>query len=120
MPAFIVTDPEFEASYHRAEHRLKHKDLREVTQDRADEFGEYLADESESEPTDWDRFTMWNHADLNLDPDYIGLDGSPTIVAGVDPIPKAPSEREATPVDPDSEEDMEQLVDELAPYAAGD
>jgi len=120
MPAFIVTDPEFEASYHRAEHRLKHKDLRETTQDRADEFGEYLADDADEEPTDWDRFSMWNHVDLNLDPDYIGLDGSPTIVAGVDPIPKAPSEREATPVDPDDEAEMEQLVDELTPYAAGD
>ena len=120
LPAFIVTDPEFEASYHRAEHRLEHKDLRETTRERADEFGEYLADDSEKEATEWDRFTMWNHADLNLDPDYIGLDGSPTIVAGVDPIPKAPSEREATPVDPDDEDDMEGLIDELAPYAAGD
>ena len=120
LPAFIVTDPEFEASYHRAEHRLEHKDLRETTRERADEFGEYLADDSEKEATEWDRFTMWNHADLNLDPDYIGLDGSPTIVAGVDPIPKAPSEREATPVDPDDEDDMERLIDELAPYAAGD
>jgi electron transfer flavoprotein beta subunit len=120
MPAFIVTDPEFEVSYHRAEHRLKHKDLRDSTRERADEFGEYLADDTDREPTDWDRFTMWDHEALNLDPDYIGLDGSPTIVAGVDPIPKAPSEREATPVDPDDDEDMEQLVDELAPYAAGD
>ena len=120
LPAFIVTDPEFEASYHRAEHRLEHKDLRETTRKRADEFGEYLADDSEKEATEWDRFTMWNHADLNLDPDFIGLDGSPTIVAGVDPIPKAPSEREATPVDPEDEADMEGLIDELAPYAAGD
>ena len=120
LPAFIVTDPEFEASYHRAEHRLEHKDLRETTRERADEFGEYLADDSEKEATEWDRFTMWNHADLNLDPDFIGLDGSPTIVAGVDPIPKAPSEREATPVDPEDEADMEGLIDELAPYAAGD
>jgi electron transfer flavoprotein beta subunit len=63
---------------------------------------------------------MWNHEALNLDPDYIGLDGSPTIVAGVDPIPKAPSEREATMIDPDDDEGMEQVLDELAPYAAGD
>ncbi|MEF8851101.1 MAG: electron transfer flavoprotein subunit beta/FixA family protein [Haloarculaceae archaeon] len=120
MPAFIVTDPEFEVSYHRAEHRLKHKDLRDRTQERADEFGEYLADDTDREPTDWDRFTMWNHEALNLDPDYIGLDGSPTIVAGVDPIPKAPSEREATPVDPDDDVEMEQVLEELTPYAAGD
>ena len=45
---------------------------------------------------------------------------SPTIVAGVDPIPKAPSEREATEIDPDDDGDMEQIVDELTPYAAGD
>jgi len=120
MPAFIVTDPEFEPTYHRASHRLKHKDLRDTTEDRADEFGEYIADGSDLDPTDWDRFTMWNHEDLNLDPDYIGLDGSPTIVSGVDPIPKAPSEREATAIDPDDDSDMEQVVEELTPYAAGD
>ena len=120
LPATIVADPEFEPSYHRAEHRLKHKDLRERTEKRAAEFGAYLDDDTDKEPTDWDRFTMWNHADLNLDPDYIGLDGSPTIVAGVDPIPKAPSEREATEIDPDDDGDMEQIVDELTPYAAGD
>ncbi len=44
---------------------------------------------------------MRDHADINVDPDYIGLDGSPTIVSSVDPIPKAPAEREATMVDPD-------------------
>jgi electron transfer flavoprotein beta subunit len=120
LPAFIVTDPEFEQTYRKASHRLKHKALRETTQERADEFGTYLDDETEEEPTDWDRFTMWNHEALNLDPDYIGLDGSPTIVAGVDPIPKAPSEREATVVDPADDEQMEQVVEELAPYAAGD
>jgi len=120
LPAFIVADPEFEQSYHKAAHRLKHKDLRATTQERADEFGEYLDDDTDRDPTDWDRFTMWDHAGLNLDPDYIGLDGSPTIVAGVDPIPKAPSEREAMMVDPDDEDELEQVVDELTPYAAGD
>ncbi|WP_436907138.1 electron transfer flavoprotein subunit beta/FixA family protein [Halosimplex marinum] len=120
LPAFVVADPEFEPTYRRAEHRLKHKDLRETTQDRADEFGEYLDDDSDLDPTDWDRFTMWDHEALNLDPDYIGLDGSPTIVAGVDPIPKAPSEREATVVDPDDDAAMESVVEELEPYAAGD
>jgi electron transfer flavoprotein beta subunit len=120
LPAFVVADPEFDSTYRRAEHRLKHKDLREATQERADEFGEYLDDDTDADPAEWDRFTMWNHADLNLDPDYIGLDGSPTIVAGVDPIPKAPSEREATMVDPDDSEGMEQVVGELTPYAGGD
>ncbi|WP_136715191.1 electron transfer flavoprotein subunit beta/FixA family protein [Halorientalis salina] len=120
LPCFVVADPDFEPTYRTAEHRLRYKDLREETQARAEEFGEYLDDETEKEPTDWDHFEMWNHEALNLDPDYIGLDGSPTIVAGVDPIPKAPSEREATMIDPSDEAGMESVFEEVKPYAGGD
>jgi electron transfer flavoprotein beta subunit len=106
MPAFIVMDPDFEPSYPRASHRLTLKDLKEETEARAQEYEEHL--------------TEWHHDDLNLDPDKIGLDGSPTIVESVDPIPKAPSEREATMVTPDDEEGMEQVLEELQPYAEAD
>lgn len=108
LPAFIVTDPEFEPTYRKAEHRLVYKDLREQTQVRAEELD---LDED---------VTVWNQADLNLDPDFIGLDGSPTIVAGVDPIPKGPSEREATMIEPDDDAAMEELFEEMNQYVAGD
>jgi electron transfer flavoprotein beta subunit len=108
LPVFIVPDPEFEATYRRAEYRLRYRDLREETQERAENL-DLEAD-----------VTVWNHDDLNLDPDFIGLDGSPTIVAGVDPIPKGPSERDATMVDPDDEEGMEELFEEMQQFAAGD
>jgi len=106
LPCFVVADPEFEPTYRKASHRLTHKDLRRQTQERAESFDDHL--------------TVWDHKDLNLDPDYIGLDGSPTIVAGVDPIPKAPSEREATVIDGGDSGELEQVVEELTPYAAGD
>ncbi|MBV0922652.1 electron transfer flavoprotein subunit beta/FixA family protein [Halomicroarcula limicola] len=106
LPCFVVADPEFEPTYRKATHRLEHKDRREQTRERAEEYEDHL--------------TVWDHEDLNLDPDYIGLDGSPTIVAGVDPIPKAPSEREATDVDGGDPAELEPVLDELAPYAAGD
>jgi electron transfer flavoprotein beta subunit len=106
LPAFVVADPEFEPSYRRAEHRLRHRDLREETQERAEDHEEHL--------------TVWDHEDLNLDPDYIGLDGSPTVVSSVDPIPKAPAEREATMVDPGDEEAMGQVFEEMAPLAGGE
>jgi electron transfer flavoprotein beta subunit len=105
MPCFIVTDPEFEPTYHRASSRLKHKDLREQTKQRAQNFDDHL--------------TTWDHKELNLDPDYIGLDGSPTIVSSVDPIPKAPSEREAQMIDPDDGEGMGDVLEELTPFADG-
>ena len=108
LPAFIVTDPEFEPSYRKADHRLRYKDLRQQTQARAEEL-----DLEED-------VTVWNQEALNLDPDFIGLDGSPTIVAGVDPIPKGPSEREAEMIDPDDDEGMESVFEELNQYAAGD
>jgi electron transfer flavoprotein beta subunit len=103
LPAFIVTDPEFEPTYRKAEHRLVWKDLREETQTRAEDYEDLL--------------TTWDHVDLNLDPDYIGLDGSPTIVSSVDPIPKAPSEREATMIDGDDPEQLADVMDEFAPFA---
>lgn len=105
LPAFIVLDPEFSPTYRRAEHRLKLKDLRAETTARAADFEDYL--------------TTWNHEDLNLDPDYIGLDGSPTIVSSVDPIPKPPAEREATMVDPGDESGMERVLAEFDAYAEG-
>jgi electron transfer flavoprotein beta subunit len=106
LPAFIVTDPEFEPAYRRADHRLTLKDLEAETAARAQDYEDHL--------------TTWNHADLNLDPGFIGLDGSPTIVSSVDPIPKAPAEREATVVEPGDEAGLQRVFEELAPYAGGD
>ncbi|QLG62716.1 electron transfer flavoprotein subunit beta/FixA family protein [Halorarum salinum] len=106
LPAFVVADPEFEPSYRTARHRLERKRLRAEARERAETAEEEV--------------TFWDHAELNLDPDYVGLDGSPTIVESVDPIPKAPSEREATVVDPGDPEAMGEVVDELAPFAGGD
>ncbi|MFC7080180.1 electron transfer flavoprotein subunit beta/FixA family protein [Halorussus caseinilyticus] len=106
LPAFVVTDPEFEPSYRRAEHRLRHKRLKAETEERVESYEDHL--------------TTWSAEDLDLDPDFIGLDGSPTIVSGVDPIPKAPSEREATMVAPDDADGMEQVLGEMRPLAGGD
>ncbi|MFC3958752.1 electron transfer flavoprotein subunit beta/FixA family protein [Halovivax cerinus] len=105
LPSFVVADPEFEPSYRKAAHRLEHKRLRRETRARAEEYEDHV--------------TVWDHQALNLDPDSIGLDGSPTIVSSVDPIPKAPSEREATMVDPADEDGMTTVVEELQPFAAG-
>ncbi|WP_049970596.1 electron transfer flavoprotein subunit beta/FixA family protein [Haladaptatus cibarius] len=106
LPAFIVTDPEYEPSYRKAAHRLQKKRLKAETEERAEEYEEYLS--------------TWDHADLNLDPEYIGLDGSPTIVSSVDPIPKAPAERDATMVTPDDEGAMEDVLETMRPFATGD
>ncbi|WP_256392648.1 electron transfer flavoprotein subunit beta/FixA family protein [Natronoarchaeum rubrum] len=106
LPAVIVADPEFEPSYRRAEHRLTLKDLQAETAERAEDYEEHL--------------TTWSQQELNLDPDYIGLDGSPTIVESVDPIPKAPAEREATMIDPEEPDQLGEVLETMQPYAGGD
>jgi electron transfer flavoprotein beta subunit len=103
LPAVVVTDPEFDPSYRRASHQLRRKDLREETRERAADHEEHM--------------TVWDQVDLNLDPDYIGMDGSPTIVSSVDPIPKPPAERDATMLGP--EDGVSEVAETLAPYAAG-
>jgi len=105
MPAFVVTDPEFAPSYRRAEHRLRLKDLEAETRARAADYEDYL--------------TVWDHTDLNLDPEYIGLDGSPTIVSSVDPIPKAPAEREAMVVQAGDAEGLQTVFEAIQPFAGG-
>ncbi|WP_158057533.1 electron transfer flavoprotein subunit beta/FixA family protein [Halorussus halophilus] len=106
LPTFVVTDPEYEPSYRRAEHRLRHKQLKSETDERVDNYEDHL--------------TTWSAEELDLDPDFIGLDGSPTIVSSVDPIPKAPAEREATMVEPTDEEGMSEVLEEMTPLAGGD
>ena len=106
LPAMVVMDPEFEPTYRTAGERLTHKDLRAETQERAPDYEDHL--------------TVWDHQALNLDPEFIGLDGSPTIVESVDPIPKPPAEREATMVDANDPEGMESVLEELQPHAAGE
>lgn len=105
LPAVIVLDPEFEPSYRKAAHQLKLKDLRAETTERAANFEDHL--------------TVWDHEALNLDPDYIGLDGSPTIVESVDPIPKPPAERDATLVDPDDPDALGSVIEELRQHVEG-
>lgn len=103
LPAVVVMDPEFEPSYEKASHLLKHKRLMKETKERAENYEDTL--------------TTWDHEDLNLDPDYVGLSGSPTLVSSVDPIPKAPAEREVTYVEPDDEEGMKDVLDLMQPLA---
>ncbi|WP_411963864.1 electron transfer flavoprotein subunit beta/FixA family protein [Haloferax sp. YSMS24] len=105
LPAFVVTDPEFEPAYRTAGERLTLKDLQAETQERAPDYEEHL--------------TVWDHADINVDPDYIGLDGSPTIVSSVDPIPKAPAEREATMVDPNDVDGMTEVLEAMQSSVGG-
>jgi electron transfer flavoprotein beta subunit len=86
LPCFVVTDPAFRTNYRKAEHLLKHKELRAATLKRAKQYEQHSV--------------QWGAPELTppqgtADPRRIGIGGSPTIVRAVDPIPQAPQERTA-------------------------
>lgn len=96
LPCFVVTDPGFETSYRKATERLRFKKMKEETAERAERLDEV--------------FEMWNVEALGIDPDLVGLKGSPTIVSKVDPIPAAPKEREAEVFDGSKDEDLQEVA----------
>lgn len=95
IPAFIVTDPGFTASYTRASQRLG---LMEHMERQKQHIAEPEAVTK-----------VYTAEDIGVDENRIGLKGSPTIVRGVDPIPAAPTEREAKVLDT-SDEAIEELA----------
>lgn len=109
VPCMVVTDPGFRTHYRRAEHLLKHHELREQTQRRAKQYEKH--------------FVSWGAADLTppngtADPKKLGLGGSPTIVRAVDPIPQPPQERHATVLQGDGE-GVRQAAKQIAQLLAG-
>ncbi len=55
--------------------------------------------------------TTWSARDMGLDEDYIGLQGSPTIVSGVATAPSAERRREFLSGTP--EEEAQQLLERI-------
>jgi len=104
LPAFLVTDPGFMAHYRMARHRLKLQQLSEETRKRAERIDAVYA--------------QWSLADLPVDPKLVGLKGSPTIVAKVEPIPVAPKERTARIFRGDNAAELTQAVKTIAELVA--
>jgi electron transfer flavoprotein beta subunit len=100
LPAFLVTDPGFVAHYRMARHRLQLQRLEEETRRRAERIEAVYA--------------QWSLADLPVDPKLVGLKGSPTIVAKVEPIPVAPRERTARIFRADNPAELSQAVKAIA------
>jgi electron transfer flavoprotein beta subunit len=104
LPAFLVTDPTFNVRYRSARHRLRLQQLQTETRARAEAIDAH--------------FQMWGLADLPVEPNKVGLKGSPTIVAKVEPIPVAPKERTAQIFRGDNGAELTQAVQTIAQLLA--
>lgn len=107
LPAFIVTDPAFEAEFTKASERLALLDIEAEQAERVAEVQAAL----ETDEADPDRMETWDVEALGIPEDRVGLKGSPTIVRTVDPIPAPPSERDAEILDGDDPDDLAKLAE---------
>lgn len=104
LPAFLVTDPGFVVHYRLATHRLRLQKFQTEAKQRAEQIDRV--------------YTQWALADLPVDPRNVGLKGSPTIVAKVEPIPRAPQERTARVFRGDNAAELTQAIKTIAELAS--
>jgi len=103
LPAVISVDPSYKESYTTVSQRLKYVRLLKEAAKRAQNYKQYIK--------------VWNSKDLGVDPKYVGLQGSPTIVYKVERIPKAKASRKAQIIDGSDINAIENLGKKLVELA---
>ncbi len=85
LPVFIAIDPSYKPFFNTVSQRLASIRFQQEGERRAQNYKNHL--------------TIFNSQQLGVDPNLVGLPGSPTIVYKVEKIPKAGASRHATIVD---------------------
>ncbi|HEU4483552.1 MAG TPA: electron transfer flavoprotein subunit beta [Nitrososphaeraceae archaeon] len=81
LPVFIAVDPSYKPTFNTVSLRLTSSKYLKEAKERAESYKTYLK--------------VLDHKKLELDPRFVGLPGSPTIVHKVEKIPKARTTRTA-------------------------
>ncbi len=95
LPILIAVDPSYKERYTTVSQRLKYVRLQKEAASRAQNYKQF--------------FKIWTAKDLGVDPKYVGLPGSPTIVYKVERIPKAKASRKAIVIDSSSADELNDL-----------
>ena len=105
LPALVSIDPNYKERYTTVSQRLKYVRLQKDAASRAQNYKRYLR--------------VWNSKDLGVDPKYVGLPGSPTIVYKVERIPKAKASRRARVIDGSNMDELNDLGKKLLEMVNG-
>lgn len=105
LPALVSIDPSYKERYTTVSQRLKYVMLQKEAASRAQNYKQYLR--------------VWNSKDLGVDPKYVGLPGSPTIVYKVERIPKAKASRKARVIDGSNVDELNDLGKKLLEMVNG-
>jgi len=105
LPVFITVDPSYKAGYDTVTQRLAFMRHRKDASKKAKEFKRYLQ--------------VLNAEQLGVDPKFVGLPGSPTIVYKVEKIPKAKPTRRVAVVDGSDPRQITEVVMKLNQVLGG-
>jgi electron transfer flavoprotein beta subunit len=96
LPVFIAIDPSFKATYNTISQRLAFQKYQHEAKLRARDYKKFLK--------------VFNVEQLGVDPTFIGLPGSPTIVYKVERVPKSSATRQVTVVDGSNPEEIKKVI----------
>lgn len=99
LPVFIAIDPLYKSTFDTVSLRLTLSKYSREAKERARSYKNYLK--------------ILNHENLGLDPNLVGLPGSPTIVQKVEKIPKARTTRKAEIIKGNDHEGLINIVNKV-------
>jgi electron transfer flavoprotein beta subunit len=96
LPVFIAIDPSYKSEFNTISQRLAFAKYQKEANERAHNYKKYLK--------------IFNAQQLGVDPKFVGLPGSPTIVYKVEKIPKAKASRKAEIINGSDHDQIRKVV----------
>jgi electron transfer flavoprotein beta subunit len=105
LPAFITIDPSYKSEFNTISQRLALAKYQKEATERAHNYKKYLK--------------IFNAQQLGVDPKFVGLPGSPTIVYKVEKIPKAKASRKAEIINGSDRDQIRKVVAKIHDVLGG-
>ncbi len=99
LPVFITVDPSYRSVFNTVSLRLASVRYQKEAEQRAQNYKNYLK--------------IFNAQQLEVDPKFVGLPGSPTIVYKVERIPKARAGRRAEVIDGSDQQQLRRVAEKI-------
>ena len=104
LPVFITVDPSYSPNYRTIYQRLAFAKYRKESIARANNYKQFLK--------------IYDSKSLGVDPKFVGLPGSPTIVYRVEKIPKAKASRKTQLIEGQDIDAIKSIVPKLRPIVS--
>ena len=105
LPVFITIDPSYKSEFNTISQRLAFAKYQKEATERAHNYKKYLK--------------ILNAQQLGVDPKFVGLPGSPTIVYKVEKIPKAKASRKAEIINGSDRDQIRKVVTKIHDVLGG-